>query len=332
MVSTRMRMEPAGLIFVDVFEGEVGRAGLGDGFLDDGVDGRVVAALEAGELERDEIGMARGVLGRPDFLAGVLAVGIFPGIADVERMGDDAGAHFFAEKALENFSVDGQRAERQHGIAELLEFLEDVVVQAGIVVIRARQQDDADAVFGFELLEDFAALLAQDAFAEVEHGGFRGLRGAVIFFGRKAEDVAEGVEHLALEQVGHAAIDERIEEFDAHFLEEIAFLGEGRLGGRGGGGDGGAGAMALRVHHVGGQIVDHGEEDDVERLLLVVHVEQVVHVRDADLRREAGIDRAALGAGLVQLLGGVVGVDQVIGGDAERLEIGAERRDCRCIG
>ena len=105
---------------------------------------------------------------------------------------------------------------------------------------------------------------------------------------------------------------ERVQELDAHLLEEIAFLGEGRLGGRRRGRDGGAGAMALRVDHVRRQIVDHREEDDVERLLLVVHVEQVVHVRDADLGREAGVDRAALGAGLVKLLGGVVGVDQVL--------------------
>ncbi len=55
----------------------------------------------------------------------------------------------------------------------------------------------------------------------------------------------------------------------------------------------------------------------------MVHVEQVVHVRDAELGREAGVDGAALGAFLVQLLGGVVGVDEVLRLDAERLEVAA---------
>ena len=89
--------------------------------------------------------------------------------------------------------------------------------------------------------------------------------------------------------------------------------------------------MALRIHQVRWQIVDHGEEDDVERLLFVVHVEQIVHVRDAHLGREAGIDRAALGAGFVKLLGREVGVDQVLGRNAQRLEVGAEHRVARVL-
>ncbi len=110
-----------------------------------------------------------------------------------------------------------------------------------------------------------------------------------------------------------------------HLLEEIALFGEGGLDGRGRGGDRGAGAMALRVDQVGLQIVDHREEDEVERLLLMVHVEQVVHVRDADLGREAGVDGAALGAGLVHLLGSVVGVDEIFVRDAQRFKVSAEQ-------
>ena len=66
-----------------------------------------------------------------------------------------------------------------------------------------------------------------------------------------------------------------------------------------------------RVQHV-----DHREEDDVERLLAVLLLNQVVDVRDADLRREAGIDRAAAGARAVQLRTGVVGIDDVLRLDA----------------
>ena len=74
-------------------------------------------------------------------------------------------------------------------------------------------------------------------------------------------------------------------------------LGEGRLYRRRRGGHGRAGARALGAAEVAGEVVDHREEDVVERLLRVVRVEQVVDVRDAELRGEARVDRAALGAG-----------------------------------
>ncbi len=73
-----------------------------------------------------------------------------------------AGANVVAKQAPDDFVVNRQRTLREDRIAELLELLEDVVVEAGIVVIRPSQQDDADAVLGFELLQDFAALLAQN--------------------------------------------------------------------------------------------------------------------------------------------------------------------------
>ena len=63
---------------------------------------------------------------------------------------------------------------------------------------------------------------------------------------------------------------------------------------------------------------------------------------DADLRGEARIDGAAAGAGAIQLLAGEIGVDEVLGFDAEAFEVGAEQRRvdvacsaraaCRCAG
>jgi hypothetical protein len=50
------------------------------------------------------------------------------------------------------------RALREHGITQLLEFLEDLMVDARIVVIRPGEHDDADPVFALELVQDVADL------------------------------------------------------------------------------------------------------------------------------------------------------------------------------
>ena len=73
------------------------------------------------------------------------------------------------------------------------------------------------------------------------------------------------------------------------------------------------------------QGVDHGEEDRVQRLLLVLLEDQVVHVRDADLRREARIDGAAARAGAVHILAGELGVHQVLWLQAQALQIPAKQ-------
>ena len=57
-----------------------------------------------------------------------------------------------------------------------------------------------------------------------------------------------------------------------------------------------------------------------------IDVKQVVHVRNAHLRGEAGIDGAALGAFLVKLFAGVFGPDHVLRLHAQSFEIGGEER------
>ena len=66
------------LVFVDILEAEVRRAGVLHNFLDHRVNRRVVAALEARELQRHQVGMPRDILGGPDLAAGVLAVRVLP--------------------------------------------------------------------------------------------------------------------------------------------------------------------------------------------------------------------------------------------------------------
>ena len=78
---------------------------------------------------------------------------------------------------------------------------------------------------------------------------------------------------------------------------------------------------------IGGQAVDHGEEDIVDRLLGVHDIQQIMHVRNAELGGEAWIDGAALGAFLIELLAGEIRVDDVLRLDPERSEVaGKDRR------
>jgi hypothetical protein len=53
---------------------------------------------------------------------------------------------------------------------------------------------------------------------------------------------------------------------------------------------------------------------------------EVVDVRNSDLRREAGIDGAAAGSRTIELGTGVIGVDDVFGLHSEALEISVEQR------
>src|SRR5262245_39824565 len=62
-----------------------------------------------------------------------------------------------------------------------------------------------------------------------------------------------------------------------------------------------------------------------------MYVEQVVDVRNAHLRREARVDRAALRAVLVKLLGRVVRIDQVLRRNAQALEIRGDERVDRIL-
>src|SRR4051812_18696298 len=97
---------------------------------------------------------------------------------------------------------------------------------------------------------------------------------------------------------------ERVHPLHTLLREDVAFLGERRLDRCRGSGNGGAGTRRLSLVEEGGERIDHREEDDVELLLRMHRVEQVVNVRDADLRREAGVDSAALRTFLVKLLVG----------------------------
>src|SRR5262249_62329960 len=62
-----------------------------------------------------------------------------------------------------------------------------------------------------------------------------------------------------------------------------------------------------------------------------MRVEQVVYVRDAYLRRKAGINRAALRAFFVKLFGRVVRIDEVLRRDPQAFKICGEERVDRIL-
>ena len=100
-----------------------------DDLLDGRVDRRVVAALEARQLERHQVGVAGRELGGPHLLRRVLRVVLRPDVGDVERLDDAPGLDVLAEEArrCRRRSAGDVREDR---VAELLELLEDPVVQS----------------------------------------------------------------------------------------------------------------------------------------------------------------------------------------------------------
>src|SRR5262249_10584689 len=145
-----------------------------------------------------------------------------------------------------------------------------------------------------------------------------------VFFRRQPKKRLERVEELLTEQLPIGEVDQRIEVGHTLLGEDVRFLGERRLRRFRRDGDGGAGIRSLEVRERRVQLVDHREEDEVELLLRVLREQQVVDVRDADLRREAWIDRAASRSFAIELAAREVGVDEVAARHTKRLEIAAE--------
>ena len=117
MVSTRILMDPVGLFSSMSLKQKYGVPECSTISSTTRVDGRVVAALEAGKLQRHQVGMPRHILGRPHLAAGVLAVRVLPDVGDGHGMRNLAGFHFVAEQAPDDVVVDGQAILREHRVA-----------------------------------------------------------------------------------------------------------------------------------------------------------------------------------------------------------------------
>ena len=96
---------PRRLALIDIEESEVGSVRRLDDLFYGVVVGGIVAALETGQVDGDQIGVAGHILGAPYFLAGVFAVGVFPNVGDVHGVGDDPRLDLFPEQPLEDILV-----------------------------------------------------------------------------------------------------------------------------------------------------------------------------------------------------------------------------------
>ena len=192
-------------------------------------------------------------------------------------------------------------------------------------MVRTAQNDNSNSVFCLKLLQNFPALLAKDSVLEMIQRLVRLPGGSLTLSSRKPQDVYKLKVHLPLEQIGLTRIHQGIHILQPHIGKQIPFLDEGRLHGLGCGGHGGAGTVGLHIHEIRGKIVNHREEDVIERLLLVLYIEQVMHMRNTDLRREARVDRTPFCSRLVEFLGSVIRIDDILGLHAQGLEISAKQ-------
>src|SRR5205085_12366486 len=100
--------------------------------------------------------MARGEFRGPDLVVSAARIRVLPSIADVERTADDPCTHFLTEEPLQQVFVKRKGVLREDRVSELLELVQDVMVQARIVMVSTSQHDDADAVLALKLIEDLA--------------------------------------------------------------------------------------------------------------------------------------------------------------------------------
>src|ERR1700751_3926130 len=95
---------------------------------------------------------------RPDFVVSTGRVAVLPDIANVERVGDNAGADFVAEETIEKVFIERQSALREYGVTKFLELFHNLVIEAWIMVVDATQHHDANAIFALKLIKSFPRL------------------------------------------------------------------------------------------------------------------------------------------------------------------------------
>ena len=171
--------------------------------------------------------MARSVLRGPHLLHRVRRVVLGPHVGDVETVLDHALRDVLGEQLVHRRLVARQRAHRQDRIAERLELLEHRVVEARIVVVRAAEHHERDAVLARHLVEDLATLALHLVLERLD--GLERLvdREVVLVLG-EAEQRAPLVEHLLLAHQRLVQRHRRVEVADAALGEEVGLLRERR--------------------------------------------------------------------------------------------------------
>src|SRR5579864_4470637 len=143
---------PGRFVFVQILKAKIRRPRLLDDAFDHTIDWRIVPALEAGDLERNQVRMARRELRSPNLVIGAARIRVLPGITNIQRTADHACANFFPKKAVQQILVQRKSVLREDRISKLLELVQDLMVESRIVVIRSAEHDNSNAVLVFKLV------------------------------------------------------------------------------------------------------------------------------------------------------------------------------------
>ena len=163
-------------------------------------------------------------------------------------------------------------------------------------MVDAPEHDDAEAALALERARASAGPAGAGSSSHASSASKPAATARSFSSGEQAQQRRPRLEHLLREEPPVGQVEQRAHVPDALLGEHVAFLREGRLHGLRRHRDGRARVRRLALTTRRRHDVEHREEDAVERLLRVLRVEQVVDVRDAELRREARIDRAPLRA------------------------------------
>src|ERR1700733_577452 len=156
--------------------------------------------------------MPRRKFRSPDFMVRAAGVRIFPRVRNIQRVTDYARANLVAEQALQHVFIYWQRVLRKDRIAEFLEFLHDLVIETGIVMVRAAKHDNTDAIVALKLVEYLTGPAADTAFVVLQRL-ITGFHRAVVFFLRESENRLPSLQHLVGEQLAVGEVQHRIEIF-----------------------------------------------------------------------------------------------------------------------
>ena len=137
---------------------------------------------------------------------------------------DHPGPNLVAEQALQQVFVQRQRALRKDRVAELLKFVENFMVQAGVVMIGPAEHHNADAVLAFKFVEHIARLVPHLALICFQRF-VPGLNRALVLFWRQAEQRLERGEHLVREQFAILQVENRVDVLHVVFREDVTLLG-----------------------------------------------------------------------------------------------------------
>ena len=143
-----------------------------------------------------------------------------------------------AEQPLQQILVERQRALREHRVSQLLELLENLVIQARIVMVRAREHHDADALLALRADRAPRAPAAGCPPSYARELAEPDLDRPLVFFLRQPEQRSPCVEQLLCRAAAVGEVDQRAEISDALLREDVAFLGERGLDRLGRHGDG----------------------------------------------------------------------------------------------